>query len=160
MKYVISMTTLLAALTLGSGVYAGAAMDGKATTQAEKDAAAALVAAGATLTATVFGAVAGIPMMIADNDDGSKSCWVKVLNSNEISDPEMLAKYKALGLPVHEFLKHADIAVYPPGHPTRYVARNRRGETFAMRQTVNEPDYHRFHMEPMPKMIDYQVDQA
>lgn len=148
---VATIFTMISALC---GVaFAGVEMEKNAANADERAAAVALIAAGAALAATVIGAPAGIPMMIADNEDGTSSCWLKVLNSNEISNPEEYRRYKKLGLPVDEFLKHGNIQINPPGHPYKYVARNRKGERFHMRQTMDDEDYKRFHMEEMPKMI-------
>lgn len=157
MKVATTFTILFA--FIGS-TFAGAALDAKAKTQKEKDDAAKLVAAGAAMSATVIGAIAGIPMMIADNEDGSSTCWMKVLDSNEITNHEDYERFKKLGLPVDEFLKHGSISIYPPGFPHRYVARNRRGERFHMRQTMDDEDYKRFHMEKMPKMINWHPEET
>lgn len=152
----MKVATILTMLSAFCGVaFAGVKMEADATSDEERAAATALIAAGAALAATVVGLPAGIPMMIADNEDGTSTCWMKVLDSDEISDPEKYRQYKKLGLPVDEFLKHGSISVYPPGFDHKYVARNRRGERFNMRQTMDEPNYKRFHMEPMPKMLTW-----
>lgn len=152
----MKVTTIFTTLSALCGVaFGGVELDKKATTNDERAIAAGMIATGAALAASVFGAPVGIPLMIADNEDGSSSCWMKVMNSNEITDPEMYRRYKKLGLPVDEFLKHGSISVYPPGFDHKYVARNRRGERFHMRQTMDEPNYKRFHMEPLPKMLTW-----
>ena len=79
---------------------------------------------------------------------------------DEITNHEDYERFKKLGLPVDEFLKHGSISIYPPGFPHRYVARNRRGERFHMRQTMDDEDYKRFHMEKMPKMINWHPEET
>lgn len=159
-KQIMKVATIFTCLSALCGVaFAGVEMEKNASTDEERATAMALIASGAAIAATVIGAPVGIPMMIADNEDGTSSCWLKVLNSNEISNPEDYRRYKKLGLPVDEFLKHASISVYPPGHRFKYVARNRRGEQFHMRQTMDEEDYKRFHMEKMPKLITWHPEE-
>lgn len=140
----------------------------KATTLQEVKEAAKSVALGAAVSFVTYSipfAVPGfiaenaIPMLVADNEDGSRSCWLKVLDSNDITDREAYEYYVKMGLPIEEFLKHASISVYPPGYPSRYVARNRKGQRFRMRQTVDNEEYKMFHMEEMPKMITWHPEE-
>lgn len=148
----------LAALALVQTVMAGVEKDKNATTQKEKDDAAAMVAAGSALMGTIVGIPAGLAMVIADNEDGSRSCWMKVLDDKDITDRVAYERYKRQGLPVDELLQHTDSAIYPPlandQHRTpRIIARNRRGQHFHIRPTVNKPDYMMYHAEEMPKLL-------
>lgn len=114
---------------------------------------AASVMAGGYYSYYIEGLWPGKLIIAADNEDGSRSCWMKVLDSTDIKSVEDFEKYKRLGLPVDVLLKHANLSIYPPGHRYKYVVRNRLGKSFHMRQTQNEDDYELYHVEDIPKMI-------
>ena len=97
----------------------------------------------------------GLQFCIADNEDGTRNCWVKALNADDITDKEAYETYKRTGLPVNELLKHAHVALMPPHSPHRYIVRNRRNEHFTMNPSGRLPGVQMFHMERVPKMITW-----
>lgn len=114
---------------------------------------AASVMASGYVSYYVYNFYPGKLAILADNEDGTRSCWMKVLDSTDIKSLEDFEKYKRLGLPVDVLLKHANLSIYPLGHRYKYVVRNRLGKSFHMRQTQNEDDYELYHVEDIPKMI-------
>lgn len=147
----------LAVFAYTQTVAAGVEKEKNATTDEEREEATVMIAAGAALMASIIGIPAGLPLVIADNQDGSRSCWMKVLDDKDITDPAAYEEFKRHGLPVDELLKHANLAVYPPATPhgrvPRVIVRNRHGRHYHVRPTSNQPAYMMYHAEEMPKLL-------
>ena len=153
-----TLATMVALLTLAGSAMAGMIAEANARTQQEKEKAVAMIAAGAALLPTIVGIPAGTALIAADNEDGTRSCWVKVLDSTDITDAVAYEKYRKMGLPVDELLKHTEAAIHPPVRGSkipRVILRNRRAEHFHLRPTANEPDFMMYHAERVPKMLTW-----
>lgn len=152
------LKALLGLLVLVHGVLAGVELEKNGATEEERQLGIAMIASGSALMATLVGIPAGIALVAADNEDGTRSCWMKVLDSTDIQDEAAYNKYKALGLPVDELLKHSSAAIHPPnrrGGAPRVIVRNRRAEHFHLRPSGSTADMHMYHAEAVPKMITW-----
>lgn len=147
-------------LAFATTVFAGEKLKNEGTTPEERAAGAYMCQVGAALLFTVVGTAAGIAMIAADNEDGSRSCWTKVLDATDIPDEATYNAYRACGIPVEELLKHTDAAIFAPAHDDvcqlakpRVVLRNRRAEQFTIRPTGADSTGFVYHMDKVPKML-------
>ena len=153
-----NFAAFLALLTITGSAMAGMVKEANARTQQERNEATAMIAAGAALLITIVGIPAGTALIAADNEDGSRTCWTKVLDRSDIEDNATYETYKRMGIPVEELFKHTNAAIYGPNQCSRVprvVVRNRRAEQFTLRPTVNDPDFMMYHAEHVPKMLTW-----
>lgn len=100
-----------------------------------------LIYGGTALLFTIVGIPAGAAMIAADNGDGTRSCWTKVLDKTDVVNQSSYDLYERVGIPVEELLKHTDAAIYAPSSICpRVVVRNKRAEVFVLRPTANDED--------------------
>ena len=147
-------------LAFATAVFAGEVLKKQATTPEERKAGDDMIFAGTALLFTVVGFPAGVAMIAADNENGSRSCWTKVLDATDIPDEATYNAYKAQGMPVEELLKHTNAAIFAPAHDDvcklaepRIVLRNRRAEQFTIRPTGLDSTGLIYHMDRVPKML-------
>lgn len=105
-------------------------------------------------------AIAGGPvtagLVVADNDDGTRSCWTKILDKTDITDQAIYDQFMRTGLPMKTLLEHTDGAIYAPmaSCPAGLVVRNRRAERFMLRPTAMSKNLIMYHAEKVPNMIE------